>query len=72
MSGVKGEQRGWNETGIVEELTLRLHARNAFINGVTFNTHPSMDEAFDEVLRGAGVTVLRRHCLHCPGRPRGT
>ncbi|MFM8764117.1 MAG: FAD-dependent oxidoreductase, partial [Spartobacteria bacterium] len=62
-AGVKGEQPGWNETGIVEELTLRLHARNAFINGVMFNTHPSMEEAFDEVLRGAGVTVLRRHCL---------
>jgi hypothetical protein len=62
-AGVKGEQPGWNEIGLAEELSLRLHARNAFINGVMFNTHPSMEEAFDEVLSEAGVTVLRRHCL---------
>ena len=52
---------GWSETGIVEELTLRLNARHAFIDGVAFNTHPMMEEIFEEVLCEAGVKVLRRH-----------
>ena len=59
--GVGREQPGWNETGIIEELTQLVAARNSYHAGVAFNSHPGQEELFTEVLQAAGVIILRRY-----------